>query len=50
MQHRPVSTEIEAEPTIAQRDTWDATPRAAMTRIAARWPDLRFVLQALPAE
>jgi hypothetical protein len=29
---------------------WDATPRAAMTRIAAKWPDLRFVLQALPAD
>jgi hypothetical protein len=29
---------------------WAATPRAAMTQIAARWPDLRFALQALPAD
>ena len=29
---------------------WAATPRPAMTQIAARWPDLRFVLQALPAD
>jgi hypothetical protein len=29
---------------------WAATPRPAMTQIAARWPDLRFALQALPAD
>ena len=29
---------------------WAATPRTAMTQIAARWPDLHFVLQALPVD
>ena len=29
---------------------WAATPNAAITRIGARWPDLRFVLQARPAD
>jgi hypothetical protein len=29
---------------------WAATPRAAVTQIAARWPDMRFALQALPAD
>jgi len=29
---------------------WAATPGVAVTQIAAKWPDLRFVLQALPAD
>ena len=29
---------------------WAASPRTAVARIGAGWPDLRFVLQALPAD